>query len=57
SPGMIADATGMSRNNVDQLLHKMGKAGEVEKIKRGAYIHPKRTDLLPASTPIPPKDR
>ena len=44
-PKEVALATGMSRNNVDQLLHTMGKAGEVRKIRRGQYIHPDRTDL------------
>jgi hypothetical protein len=42
SPAELAAATGMSSNNVRQLLHKMCKAGEIEKLKgRGKYIHPK----------------
>ena len=46
SPAEVADATGMARNNVKQLLFKMAKAGEVVKVKgRGRYIHPSRTDL------------
>ena len=45
SPQEIAVATGYSRNSADQLLYKMGKAGEVEKISRGLYIHPERSDL------------
>ncbi|MGB9389007.1 MAG: AAA family ATPase [Xanthobacteraceae bacterium] len=42
-PVSIADivaGTGMDRNNVDQLLFKMVKAGEVLKSGRGHYMHP-----------------
>ncbi|QDY99162.1 AAA family ATPase [Nitratireductor mangrovi] len=46
SPREIAMATSMPRNNVDQLLFKMGKAGEVQKTGRGCYVHPDRTDLI-----------
>lgn len=46
SPREIALAATMPRNNVDQLLFKMGKAGEVRKAGRGHYIHPDRTDLM-----------
>ena len=46
TPGAIAIGTGMSRNNVDQLLFKMAKAGDVLKAKRGCYVHPDRTDLI-----------
>jgi hypothetical protein len=46
TPGAIAISTGMSRNNVDQLLFKMAKDGDVLKAKRGCYIHPDRTDLI-----------
>jgi RecA-family ATPase len=51
----ISVATGMNRNGCDQLLFKMGKAGEVLKAKRGQYIHPDRTDLIEADTPTPDK--
>ena len=44
-PRDVAIATEMPRNNVDQLLFKMAKAGEVEKTARGRYIHPERQDL------------
>jgi AAA domain/IclR helix-turn-helix domain len=45
SPAEIAEATGMVRNNVKQLLLKMAKAGQVLKAKdRGRYMHPKRAD-------------
>jgi hypothetical protein len=44
-PRELAIAAEMPRNNVDQLLFKMAKAGEVEKARRGRYIHPKRGDL------------
>jgi len=47
SPRELSIAAGMPRNNVDQLLFKMGKAGEVNKAGRGNYVHPDRTDLLP----------
>lgn len=46
SPREVAIATGMARNNVDQLLYKMGNAGEVRKAGRGYYIHPERPDLI-----------
>ena len=46
SPRELSIAAGMSRNNVDQLLFKMGKAAEVRKTRRGHYIHPDRMDLL-----------
>lgn len=45
SPAEIATASDMKRNNVDRLLGKMAKAGEVLKAKRGRYIHPERSDL------------
>src|SRR5690606_28008694 len=45
SPAEIANASDMKRNNVDRLLGKMAKAGEVLKAKRGRYIHPERPDL------------
>jgi hypothetical protein len=44
-PGEVAIAAEMPRNNVDQLLFKMAKAGEVRKIGRGHYVHPDRKDL------------
>ena len=40
TPAEIADAKGLPRNNVKQLLFKMSKAGEVLKEKRGRYVHP-----------------
>lgn len=52
-PRDIATAAAMSRNNVDQLLFKMAKAGEVRKSGRGLYIHPERADLIGASS-VPP---
>jgi RecA-family ATPase len=39
-PAEIAAATGIDRNNVDQLLHQMWNAGEVVKVGRGRYAHP-----------------
>jgi hypothetical protein len=46
SPRELSIAAGMSRNNVDQLLFKMGKAAEVRKTRRGYYVHPDRSDLI-----------
>jgi hypothetical protein len=41
SPSNIAVATGMTENNVRQLLYQMGMAGEVRVVARGHYV----TDL------------
>jgi predicted Rossmann fold nucleotide-binding protein DprA/Smf involved in DNA uptake len=38
SPSEIAAVTGMSPNNVKQLLLNMGKANEVQKRERGRYV-------------------
>lgn len=46
-PSEIAIAAAMPRNNVDQLLFKMGIAGEVQKSGRGMYIHPDRHEPDP----------
>lgn len=56
SPGELASATGMPRNNTDQLLFKMGKAGEVLKCGRGRYVHPERRDIFPAEPLTPDKN-
>ena len=45
----ILSATGMNRNACDQLLFKMAKDGQITKVKRGHYVHPDRSDLLPPS--------
>jgi hypothetical protein len=55
TPADIAVGSGMSRNNVDQLLFKMAKAGEVLKAGRGRYIHPDRSDLIEVSPVSPHK--
>lgn len=47
TPQEIIVATGMTKNNVDQLLFKMAAAGEVAKEGRGKYRHPDRLDLTP----------
>lgn len=52
TPREVAIATGMPRNNVDQLLFKMAKAAEVMKSARGRYIHPGKADG-PASSVDP----
>ena len=46
SPKEIADEANMDRNNVDQLLGKMMKDGEVPKAERGRYVHPDRQGIL-----------
>jgi hypothetical protein len=46
-PREIAIGAQMPRNNVDQLLFKMAKTGEVLREGRGLYIHPERGDLRP----------
>jgi hypothetical protein len=55
-PREISIATGAPRNNVDQLLYKMAKAGEVMKAKRGQYVHPSRADLIEGYTSTPGKN-
>lgn len=52
TPSDISDATGMPRNNVKQLLFKMGKSGEVNKVGRGQYIHPEVDNPKPPITSI-----
>jgi hypothetical protein len=46
-PADIAATTGLVRNHVYQLLHRMGSDGEVVKY-HGYYVHPGRQDLLEA---------
>jgi RecA-family ATPase len=48
TPKDICIATGMSRNNCDQLLYKMAHSGEVLKAGRGSYAHPSRPELIDA---------
>ncbi|WP_271605659.1 AAA family ATPase [Bradyrhizobium sp. CCBAU 11434] len=43
----IVAGTGMPRNNVDQLLFKMGRDGEVIKAGRGLYTCPQRPQQYP----------
>lgn len=52
NPLEIAHLADMKRNNVDRLLGKMAKAGEVMKIGRAKYVHPSRADLAD-SPPTP----
>jgi hypothetical protein len=47
TPQGIVASTGMPRNNVDQLLFKMGQDGEVVKVGRGKYRLPGRAELDP----------
>jgi hypothetical protein len=48
SPTEIAVAADMKPNNVKRLMPKMTKAGEVQKVRRGRYVHPDRADLASA---------
>ena len=50
TPAEIVSATGMKRNNIDQLLYKLGTDGTVQKAGRGKYIHGDRQDLKVDST-------
>ena len=54
SPQDIAVAADMKRNNVDRLLGKMAKAGEVLKAGRGLYVHPDRANLISNTAPQTP---
>ncbi|MGE9007050.1 AAA family ATPase [Leptospira interrogans] len=56
NPRDLSIASGMPRNNTDQLLFKMAKAGEVQKAGRGLYVHPDRRDLIPSSPSTPHKN-
>jgi hypothetical protein len=47
-PTDIRTATGLTRENVDQLLLRMAGDGEIFKISRGNYIHSGREDLRPS---------
>jgi biotin operon repressor len=52
TPQEIAASTGMSSNNIWQLLFKMVQDGEAVKVGRGKYRHPDR----PYHPPTPDKD-
>lgn len=56
NPRDLSIASGMPRNNTDQLLFKMAKAGEVLKAGRGLYVHPERSDLIPGPPSTPDKN-
>jgi len=45
-PQEILTATGLNRQNVDQLLHRMLRDGEIIKVKRGRYAHPDQADIV-----------
>lgn len=57
NPRDLSIACEMPRNNTDQLLFKMAKAGEVLKAGRGQYVHPERIDLIPAHVSPHKKDK
>jgi hypothetical protein len=56
SPNEIAILADMKRNNVDRLLGKMGKKGEVVKTGRGKYLHPSKTEESRERSPTPGKN-
>jgi hypothetical protein len=56
NPRDIAIGANMPRNNVDQLLFKISKAGEVLKAARGRYVHSERSDLIDAPPRNPHKN-
>lgn len=47
-PAAIASLSGMGVSNVSFLLNRMGKAGEVQKVGYGKYLHP---DISPPKSP------
>lgn len=53
NPKDIAIAVSMPRNNVDQLLFKLAKEGDVQKAGRGLYVHSERQDLIASASATP----
>ncbi len=51
SPAELADAIGMPRNNVKQLLFKMCRDGQVGKAGPGKYVHPGMSSDQDADNP------
>jgi RecA-family ATPase len=51
TPADLTVATGLTRNNVDQRLYHMLEGGEIIKVSRGRYAHPKRADLISSGVP------
>jgi hypothetical protein len=47
TPQDLVASTGIPRNNLDQLLFKMTRDGEVTKVGRGKYRHSDRADMDP----------
>ena len=47
TPQDLVASTGIPRNNLDQLLFKMTRDGEVTKVGRGKYRHSDRADMEP----------
>lgn len=45
SPIDLVAVTCMKRNDFDQLLHRMGRSGEIEKLKRGKHVHSDHSGL------------
>lgn len=50
-PSAIAGVSGQSVQSVRYLLHQMARAGEVQKVGYGKYLHP---DITPPNTPNSP---
>jgi hypothetical protein len=49
APAEIADLTGMPSPSTRRTLTRMAKDGDIIRVVRGRFVHPKRTDLLPAT--------
>jgi RecA-family ATPase len=47
----------MRRDQVDQLMARMVRDGEILKVSRGRFVHPDRSDLIPAGVPSEPSER
>ncbi|KAB0678097.1 hypothetical protein [Aureimonas leprariae] len=56
TPVQIANDTGMRRNNVDPLLSKLRKAGEVLVSGHAQYAHPDRSHPIPVQPDTPHKN-
>jgi hypothetical protein len=54
---VAAQLTGLTYDNAKQLLHRMAKAGDVQKDGRGRYFHPSVTLLVTPVTLSPKKKR
>lgn len=54
SPKDVSLALGKDPNTIHALLHRMHKSNEINKVRRGLYVHPERSEILKSSTPRTP---